>query len=547
MQPIPLDSFNQFLTEVRELERQITDPESQPDMEKVERFIQHNHKWLQLIAEHPSANREPVEQLCNRLIQIESPEGSKVANLIGTYLTRNVSLHKDALKEVLRHTGQMTDPTMRRTMANTARVSKTWKVSSDEARIDLINENHLKLKDLGFKSAEDAINFLIKSKDRVKYVNFEELPITNEQFKKLTENCTNLTHIEIPKGLQHFLHPAGGISGDSLKYLANTPNLQSLDITGCAQLEPDALKHLANTPNLQSLNISGCRQLDHDSLEHLANTPKLQSLDISYCEQLEPDALKHLAKIPNLQSLDISVCEQLEPDALKHLANTPNLKFFRMTGCDRLEPDALKHLANTPKLQSLDITGCAQLESDALKHLAKTPNLQSLNISGCAQLDEPDALKHLANTPNLKFFQMTGCDRLEPDALKHLARTPNLQSLGISGCEQLEPDALKHLANTSNLQSLTMCWCRQLESDALKHLANTPNLQSLDISYCTQFENREVLKPLANKPNLKFFQMTGCDRLATSLRLLNSFQYNRNKDFIFTGRELEYLLRSFNW
>ena len=434
------DGFNQFLTEAAKHEQQIKNPRSTPDMEEVDRFIKDNQDWMSFIAQHPSANRESVENLSRHLHQIGTAEGEEAAKLIDQYLTTDIFLFKDAMMEVLRHTGKdLRDPEIRKTFASASKTAKSMREASYEVRIELINKNRPRLKDLGFNDAEEAIKFLINSpaKDRIKYVNFEELPLNNEQFEKLTKNCPNLQHIEIPKSL---------LSGDSLKYLANLTNLQSLTIEGCIQLERDALKHIANLTNLRSLNIEGCTQLESDALKHLANLTSLQSLNIGVCTQLESDALKHLANLTNLQSLTIKGCEQLERDALKHLANLTNL-------------------------QSLDMSWCYQLEGDVLKYIANIKNLQSLSIGECRQL-ERDALKHLANLTKLQSLDMSWCNQFERDALKHLANLTNLQSLNIMWCRQLEGDALKHLANLINLQSLTILGCGQLKS-------GVPNLSEI--------------------------------------------------------------------
>ena len=335
------DSFNQFLTEAAKHEQQIRNPRSTPaDIDRVVEFINNNQDWMSFISQHPSANRQSVENLSRRLHHMRSEEGEKVAKMIDQYLTRDVSLVHDAMKEVLRHTGKdLHDPEMRRTLARASKAARGMRQASAEVRIEWINENRPKLKDLGFNDAEEAIKFLINSpvKDRIKYVNFEELPLNNEQFEKLTKNCPNLRHIEIPCSL---------LSGDSLKHIANLKGLQSLNIRWCTQLERDALKHLANLTNLQSLDIGWCTQLEGDALKHLANLKNLQSLDIGWCRQLERDALKYLVNLTNLQLLNIEWCTQLEDDALKLLANLINLQSLNIWGCTQLESDALTHLVN---------------------------------------------------------------------------------------------------------------------------------------------------------------------------------------------------------
>ena len=212
------DSFSKFLADADKHEQKVKNQRSTPaDIDKVVEFINDNQDWMSFIGQHPSANREPVKKLSERLRRVGSAEGDKVAKMIDQYLTRDVSLVHDAMKEVLRHTGNdMRDPEMRKTLASASQAAKNMRQACAEVIIESINNNQLKINDLGFKNGEEAIEFLINSpaKDRIKYVNFEELPLNNKQFEKLTKNCSNLHQIEIPKSL---------LSGDSLKHLANYP------------------------------------------------------------------------------------------------------------------------------------------------------------------------------------------------------------------------------------------------------------------------------------------------------------------------------------
>ena len=388
--------FTHFLTEASKYEQQIRSTPS--DVDKVVKFINDNQEWMGFLAQHPSENRKPVKKLSERLREIGSVEAKEAANTIDQYL--DVSLVYVSMKVDLPHTGtNMCNTEMGETLASSSQNAKSMRQLSAEVTIDSINKN--RLKDLGFKNAEEAITFLINSpeKDRVKYVNFEQLPLNNEQFEKLTKNCPNLLHIEIPGSL---------ISCDSLKHLAYLTELQTLNIAWCEQLERDALKHLANLTNLQSLSIG-------------------------YCTQLERNALKHIANLKNLQSLTIRGCSQLERDALKHIANLTNLQSLNIRWCDQLEWDALKYIGNLKKLQSLDIGCCRQLQSDALKHIAKLTELQWLSIESCTQLQR-DALKHIAKLTKLQWLSIEGCHQFEVDDLRPLADLKRLQTLEVGYC-----------------------------------------------------------------------------------------------------------------
>ena len=370
-------SFNQFLTDVAKYEQQIKNPRSTAaDIVEVAEFIIVNQDWMNFLVENSKENREPVKKLSERLRRIGSAEGKEIAKMIDqslardVSLTRKVSLVKDAMKEVLRHTvGDLRDLEMRRALANASQASKGMRQLSDEVRIEVINDNHLKFNELGFKTAEEAINFLIHSpaRERLEYVNFDGLPLlSNKQFEVLITHCPNLQHIEIPKSL---------VYGDSLKYLAKLKNLKSLNIAGCVQLEKDSLKYLANLNKLQSLTMEGCDQLEVKYLSSLIN---LQSLTLRWCTQLEDADLQCIANLINLKLLNIGHCTRLERNALKRIEKLINLQSLTIEGCIQLKEDALKPLVHLVNLQLLDISGCEQFEDDTLDYLVNLNKLQTI-------------------------------------------------------------------------------------------------------------------------------------------------------------------------
>ena len=314
----------QFLTEASQCEQQIT-RSTLTDVDKVIKFINDNQELMCFLAEHPSEIREPVKKLSERLRQIESTV-KEAANTIDQYLNA-VSLVHDARKADLPQTGKdMCDLEMKNALASASQIAKSMQQPYAEVTIEEINENHPRFEDLGFEDAEEAITFLINSpeKDRLKYVNFEGLPLNNEQFEKLTKNCPNLLHIEIPGSL---------LTGDSFKHIANLTELQSLNISGCYKLKSDALKHIANLTNLQSLFIRYCTQLERNALKYIENLVKLKSLFISGCSQLAKNTLKYLENLEILY-LDIVDCNQFEIDDLKLLANLKRLQSLEI-GCKR--------------------------------------------------------------------------------------------------------------------------------------------------------------------------------------------------------------------
>ena len=158
-----------------------------------------------------------------------------------------------------------------------------------EIVVSRINKEKLVFPSFQIEDISQFLDFLGESASSLTYVNIKGMPLTNEEFGKLLENCPNILELSVPKVA----------SGDALKHLVHARKLRVLNLVMCNKLKRNILKYLIYTPELQSLSLVFCYQLERDILKHLVYTPELQSLDIGFCGALNlnviPQKLRHLA------------------------------------------------------------------------------------------------------------------------------------------------------------------------------------------------------------------------------------------------------------
>jgi len=252
-QNLHCNDFNLFMSELKGLKNNLKDSGSKEKLNKVENFIKDNQDWMLQGMRNPALEgvdmRVRMEKLAEKIKKIEGSLDSEVAKTLDQYLKEVPSLPQELWGKIIIMEADGEKENEVRKFGQRAPISKGFKTLAENERINLINKNKLRLVDLGFQSAEEAVNFLINSdaKNKINYLNFDDLPINNEQFEKLTKNCPNLNHLEIKNSLLY---------GEALKHLERIKDLMSLNIRGCYQLEADALKHLEHIKNLTSLNIS---------------------------------------------------------------------------------------------------------------------------------------------------------------------------------------------------------------------------------------------------------------------------------------------------
>ena len=110
---------------------------------------------------------------------------------------------------------------------------------------------------------------------------------------------------------------AGQILGFHKKSLFSA--LQTLDLSGCAQLDKAGLAHLRGFTALQTLNLSGCELVTDEVLECLKGLGGLGRLHLNRCRRVTDAGLAHLHQLTALRVLSLTGCTQLTGAGLERL------------------------------------------------------------------------------------------------------------------------------------------------------------------------------------------------------------------------------------
>ncbi len=309
---------------------------------------------------------------------------------------------------------------------------------------------------------------LCKLRNVMRYLSYSGYKtLTNAQLQKLCQVWLNLQNIDVSdcrkinnvgaraiathcRQLQHVNVSHTRITNDGVRDLASCP-LQSLDVGHCS-IDNDVLRDLAQSrPQLQSLDLAGCRNIDNAGLAHLANLNQLRSLHFGGNRNIDNAGLAHLANLILLQSLNLAGCPNIGDAGLAHLVNLEQLQSLNLAGGDNITDAGLAHLANLTLLQSLDLAGCSNIGDVGLAHLANLAQLRSLSLSlahisdaGLVHLERLTKLQHLI-LDTCRGITAAGIARLV--RLGHLAGQGELRSLNVRGCNISHAER----ANLSNL------------------------------------------------------------------------------------------------
>ncbi|XP_028224377.1 putative disease resistance protein RGA1 isoform X2 [Glycine soja] len=252
-------------------------------------------------------------------------------------------------------------------------------------------------------------------------------------------------------------------------------SLKDLHISYIKNLEfPTQHKH----DLLESLSLyNSC-----DSLTSLplATFPNLKTLQIENCENMESLLVSGAESFKSLCSLRICGCPNFVSFWREGLP-APNLTRIEVSNCDKLKslPDKMSSLF--PKLEYLNIGDCPEIES--FPEGGMPPNLRTVWIFNCEKLlsglawPSMGMLTHLTvggpcdgiksfpkegllppSLTSLKLYKLSNLEMLDCTGLLHLT---SLQQLFISGCPLLESMAGERLP--VSLIKLTISGCPLLE------------------------------------------------------------------------------------
>lgn len=283
-------------------------------------------------------------------------------------------------------------------------------------------------------------------------------------------------------------------------------------------------------PNLESLNLSGCFNVNDIALDHAFFTEMrtLTKLDLSLCKQVTDCSLGRIAEhLKNLQVLMLGGCCNITNTGLLLIAwGLKNLKRLDLRSCWHISDQGIGHLAGqnretadgTLRLEYLGLQDCQRLSDDALKHIsAGLTELQSINLSFCINISD-SGLKYLSKMSNLRELNLRACDNISDMGLAYLAEGGSrVSSLDVSFCDKVGDQALVHLSQgLFNLRSLSMSAC-QISDEGVCRLAKTLHeLEILNIGQCHRVTDKGLMTIAESLKHLRCIDLYGCTRITTA-------------------------------
>jgi hypothetical protein len=373
------------------------------------------------------------------------------------------------------------------------------------------------------------------------------------------QSLTHLTHLQLESNV---------LTDDGMQHLAGLPQLEDLEVGGWTSVFTDqglsvlqhlrhlkrfasywtqgisdaSLRHLAASPNLESVELLGTHAGD-GVIHALAGMEELRTLKTG--RGVTDEGLRLLHEIPafktwqggepvySLMSAEAKPNHLLVDgpftDAglaqLQGLDGLFGLTFFRH--CPNFTGSGLAALQTLPRLGFL---GCQDSRCDdaAMRQIARIPHLRMLMGQGAVAGD--DGWTALSQSRTLEYIWGRECPNLGSRGFRALGLLPALRGLAVS-CKNIDDEALatlryfpalrflmpmevtdagfRHVGECRNLEGLWCMYCRETGDEATEHIKDL----RLKHYYAgkTQITDRslEILGRMSSLEKLEFWQCAG--------------------------------------
>lgn len=186
-------------------------------------------------------------------------------------------------------------------------------------------------------------------------------------------------------------------------------NISELDVSECNLVTADGIAVVsAFMPRLKSITMRFCKKLSSGTLKYLAENPRLEVVNLEGCPRITWRGSALMAGgegHTNFVDLDIS-STRIGNVGLRCISlKMPKLRRLSMRGCNVSDKGLSLIVRYSKSLQILCVGRCADITDNTLRAIARhLPSLRYIDVKECPRIT-PQGKKHLADKlPHLRFI-----------------------------------------------------------------------------------------------------------------------------------------------
>lgn len=208
-----------------------------------------------------------------------------------------------------------------------------------------------------------------------------------------------------------------------------------LDISECSRISDHGIGGISlRCQLLETLNLTGCANLSDDAALFLTREPrtggprggKLKKLKLSYCMNVTDLGLLHLTKqCTKVERIELEGLVHVTDDGIRKLAShCTTIQNISIARCKRLTDKALCNLADFLWIEELDVSSNPKITDEGIDVIAmEFSGLLKLNVSKCEKLTNRAIVTLGRHNKQLRELQAVDCKHVHLDSLTELAFT----------------------------------------------------------------------------------------------------------------------------
>ncbi|CAK8677403.1 unnamed protein product [Clavelina lepadiformis] len=290
-------------------------------------------------------------------------------------------------------------------------------------------------------------------------------------------------------------------------------NIVNLDLTECEYVKAQILEEIRkNCKKIESLNLSGCSNVDDEAMKVVSKFEHLQMLNISECSKVTDDGVNFIADMPCqiLHFLSYEV-QQFSDRSIVNLVTKQtkieflvlsgenlndssvidachclaNLKQFHIYDCENLTDRSIYALCGKVRLDCLCLQRATNVSTLAVNHLFQEKplvNLKNLSIGYTDAVVDDTVNAILSGCPYLERIELNFCCEVTDKSIDKLIKScRKLEVVSLQGLTNLKGDWLAEIDHyLPKLYRLSMSFCSGISEEKVKHLfLRKPDLELL--------------------------------------------------------------------
>ncbi|KAI0660672.1 RNI-like protein [Cubamyces menziesii] len=225
----------------------------------------------------------------------------------------------------------------------------------------------------------------------------------------MTLSTRSLHHLLIRSPVLETLRVKGlpAVTNTTCTILATyCPNLVSLDMGRCSNLDGEGIRSLASstllrgdTLRLKVLRLGGLRRVTNEMMERLGKAaPNLEVLDLSYARDLHNSGIDAFVSLTEDEAKDVESVQLTAREAgrdpadlSKYWKRVTRLRHLALSSCPMLTDHACTHLAfAVPQLEFLELAGIGAdiRDTGLIRLLETTPYIRRLDLEDACEITD---------------------------------------------------------------------------------------------------------------------------------------------------------------